>query len=54
MQAKMGDVLEFNTPPVETVYVYEGETSDKSGSHVVSMEKKRPSWFPNKLLNKTG
>ena len=54
MQEKMGDVLEYNVPRSEMVFVYDGEKAESEGKHVVSMEKKRPSWFPKQLLNKTG
>ncbi|GFO47583.1 39S ribosomal protein l32, mitochondrial [Plakobranchus ocellatus] len=53
MQAKMGDKLQFDVPRSEMEFIYDNETKSE-GTYAVQMSKPRPSWFPRKLLNKTG
>lgn len=54
MQDKLGDNLKFNAPQSEVTFLYEDESTNITGKYVVNMNKKRPSWFPKKLLNKPG
>jgi len=49
------ETFRYNYPQKEVAYVYEDDDKKHpayKGQHIVEVEAKRPSWFPNNLLKK--